>query len=235
MEVTLERERQIEMDRQIVANLQAAENEDERLRTGDDISRHSTLTDDGHTDREGLAQRTCVSCMDTTSESDTHRCPCGHHWCRSCVVSRFEMAVKNTYLFPAQCCDQPMLPDNHALVAPETWRRYFDKRDETEAPDPTFCSRLGCSKFVPPLQVGRDRQARCACGRVTCVDCKDEWHAGECSLDSGRRQVLSLARAKKWQICFHCKAIVDRRDGCNQVGMCDMITYYPRSCLGRPY
>ena len=228
--------RLIELNLQLTASLQATEDEDERLwnedgeegdssdDSSDHISRYSNQTDDGHSDHEDLIQRTCVACMDTMSERDTHRCPCGHYWCQTCTVDRFEMAAGSSRLFPAQCCGLPILPDYHALIARETWGRYFGKRNEIETPDPTFCFRRDCSKFVPMHQIDEGRQARCVCGQITCAVCKAEWHFGECAVDPVREQVLRLASEERWQICFHCKAIVDRRDGCNELGMYNMTT-----------
>lgn len=166
-------------------------------------------------------RRHCITCLDDLSDDDAHRCPCGHRWCQPCVVNRFEMASRSTRLFPAQCCNQPILPDNHELIAPETWTRYLAKRVEAETPNPTFCSRRDCSNFIPPQNID-EGQATCVCGHVTCSSCKAAWHAGECVVDPETEQLLRLAREQRWQTCFHCREMVVRRDGCNQMSMFNM-------------
>lgn len=169
------------------------------------------------------SRRHCITCLDDLSDDDAHRCPCGHRWCRPCVVNRFEMAARSTHLFPAHCCHQPILPDNHELVAPETWTQYLAKRIEAETPNPTFCSRRDCSNFIPPQNID-EGQATCVCGHVTCSSCKAVWHAGECVVDPETEQLLRLAHEQQWQTCFHCREMVARRDGCNQMSMFNMIS-----------
>lgn len=168
-------------------------------------------------EEEDLNQGSCVTCLDDLSDQDAHRSPCGHDWCRACIVNRFEMAARNTHLFPAQCCGEPILPDNHELIAPETWSQYFEKRAEVETRNPTYCSKRDCSKFIPLRDI-TEGQANCVCGRVTCASCKAEWHSGECVTDPETEEVLRLAREQQWQTCFHCREMVVRRDGCNEMG-----------------
>ena len=165
----------------------------------------------------------CVSCMDVFDNKDMRRSPCGHYWCRTCTVNRFEMAAKSTHLFPAQCCAVPILPDNDPLIAPETWARYFEKKAEVETPNPTFCSKRDCSKFIPPQNIKKG-QARCVCGRMTCTECKADWHTGACVVDRETEQLLGLAREEHWQRCVHCRMMIDRRDGCNEMGMFNMLS-----------
>ncbi|KAG6368555.1 hypothetical protein INS49_002768 [Diaporthe citri] len=147
-------ERQFALDHALALTLQETENRDQRLRNDEEGGDSLRETDD-----EGTGQRTCVACLDDFSEHDTHRSPCGHDWCRTCIVNRYDMAAKSTHLFPAQCCDEPILPDNHELIAPETWLRYFQKKTQVETPNPTFCSSRHCSKFIP-LQHIDEGQAR---------------------------------------------------------------------------
>lgn len=178
------------------------------------------------------SQRVCVACMDNLSDDDddAHASPCGHKWCRTCLINRYDMAAKSTHMFPAYCCNRPILPDNDPLIAPETWARYFQKRAEIDTPNPTFCSKRDCSKFIP-LEDINEGEAKCVCGHSTCVECKAEWHTGECVPDPEREQLLSLAREQQWQTCFHCKVIVDRIDGCNEMSMSTMLSPPSRLCF----
>ncbi|KAK7718410.1 hypothetical protein SLS64_002365 [Diaporthe eres] len=210
-------ERQVALDHELALTLQETDSQ-EQLSQLDDDEDEDALSETNHENeaREGSGKRTCVTCLDDLSDHDAHRSPCGHYWCRTCVVNRYEMAAKSTHLFPAECCNQFILPDDDALVAPETWARYFEKKTEVETPNPTFCSKRDCSKFIP-LQDINEGQAKCVCGQITCAECKAVWHAGECVVDPEREQVLSLAREQQWQMCFHCKVMVERLDGCNEM------------------
>lgn len=178
-------------------------------------------------------QRVCVACMDDLSDDDAYVGPCGHKWCRTCLINRYDMAAKSTHMFPAYCCNRPILADNDPLIAPETWARYFQKRAEIDTPNPTFCSKRDCSKFIS-LEDINEGQAKCVCGHTTCVECKAEWHTGECVPDPEREQLLSLAREQQWQTCFHCRVIVDRIDGCNEISMSTMLSPPIRLCFETP-
>lgn len=236
----VEIQRQIALDHALALTLQDTVNQERRLLIEDEEDDgeveedddESTLSDfiDEVQVRNDPNQRTCVTCLDDLSDQDAHRCPCRHDWCHTCVVNRYDMAAKSTHLFPAQCCRQPILPDNHELVAPETWARYFEKKTEVETPNPTFCSKRDCSKFIP-LQDINEGQAKCVCEHVTCTSCKAEWHDGECVVDPETEQVLRLAREQQWQTCFHCRAMVDRLDGCNEMGTSNMLTPFNQASL----
>lgn len=227
-------ERQVALDHELALTLQGTENqdEDEDEDEDDDDEDYDSFseTDDENEGYNDPVQGTCVTCLDELSDDDAHRSPCGHDWCRTCIVNRYEMAAKSTHLFPAECCKRFILPDNDPLVAPETWARYFEKKIEVETPNPTFCSKRDCSKFIP-LQDINEGQAKCVCGQVTCAECKAVWHAGECVVDPEREQLLSLAREQRWQICFHCKMMVERRDGCNEMSTSNMPPQFKCVCF----
>lgn len=218
-------ERQIARDLQIALalqdmdfvgqRLQAEEEEEEANGGGADNDNDDDILD--RVEIRNESRRSCITCLDDLSDDDAHRCPCGHRWCRPCVVNRFEMAAMSTHLFPAECCNQPILPDNHELIAPETWTQYLATRIEVETPNPTFCSQRDCSKFIPPQDIS-EGQATCVCGHVTCAECKAEWHTGECILDPETEQFLRFAREQEWQSCVRCRMMVDRIDGCNEMG-----------------
>jgi hypothetical protein len=174
----------------------------------------------GHDVRGNPFQISCVACFDVLSHQDAHRGQCGHQWCRTCLVNRYESAANSTHLFPAQCCNVPILPDNHAPINPETWARYFEKKEEVETPNPTYCSKRECSRFIS-LQNINEGQARCICGHITCADCKAEWHTGKCVVDASTEHFLNLARREHWQRCVQCRAMIERIDGCNEISMCN--------------
>ncbi|KAL1851390.1 hypothetical protein Daus18300_012571 [Diaporthe australafricana] len=162
-------------------------------------------------------ERLCVSCRSNFTHTDTHRCPCSHDWCQACVNSRLEAAITSTSMFPAACCDRPILPAYEAFVPLELWGRYQAKKTEVETPNPTYCSKRFCNKFVPPQNINAGCQARCVCGQVTCVDCKAEWHPGRCAVDQAREALLTMAAQEGWQRCIRCMELVERIDGCNEI------------------
>lgn len=228
-------ERQIAMDEEIARALHETEVEARRRRRRHEEEveeeEDDSESEDGTEVRVDPDQRTCVACLDDLNDDDAHDAhvsPCGHKWCRTCLINRYDIASRSTHMFPAYCCNRPILPDNDPLIAPETWARYFQKRTEVDTPNPTFCSKRDCSKFIPIEDIN-EGQAKCVCGHSTCVECKAEWHTGECVPDPEREQLLSLVREQQWQTCFHCRVIVDRIDGCNEMGTSTMLC--PPSCL----
>lgn len=160
--------------------------------------------------------RQCVICWEAVNKHDVRLSLCGHFWCRPCIIKRFESAANSTHQFPAQCCGTPIVPDNHAIIKPETRTRYLERKAEVETPNPTFCSKRECAKFIP-LQRITEGQARCVCGRVTCADCKAEYHTGECVVDAATDEFLNLAQREHWQKCPRCGTMTDRIDGCNEM------------------
>lgn len=229
--------RQVEVDRQIALDRAVAlalqEEEGEQLGIWDQEDEGNDPADHVPEARENTDERTCTSCLDDFNYHDTYRTACGHDWCQTCVVNRFELATKRTQMFPAECCHQPILPDNDTFIAPELWERYLEKKAEIDTPNPTFCSKLDCSKFVP-LQSIKEGQAECTCGRVTCVDCMAEWHTGECVVDPAMEQILRMSEEEKWQRCFRCRNMVDRIDGCNEMSM-SSVDSLCKSLLGSMY
>lgn len=223
-------ERQEALDHELAFTLQETENQEQRLQIDDEDEDSDVLseTDPVNGARDGPGQGVCVTCLDDLSDDDAHSSPCGHDWCRTCIVDRYDMAAKSTHLFPAQCCGMPILRENDSLVAPETWARYFERKTEVETPNPTFCSKRDCSKFIPRQNIEAD-QASCVCGQITCTACKAEWHTGECVVNPETEQVLRLAREQQWQTCFHCRVIVERLDGCNEIGTSNMLP--PSKCV----
>ncbi|KAI3397161.1 hypothetical protein diail_11135 [Diaporthe ilicicola] len=169
-----------------------------------------------HETPEARDERVCVSCMSEAQNESSHRCPCSHIWCRDCIVQRFELAIRNASMMPAQCCRLDMLPDNDPSIDPELWTRYLEKKVEAETPNPTYCSKPKCSMFVPPRNITEAR-AKCVCGRLTCAACNAEWHAGECVVDPATEEILKMSQEESWQRCFHCKVMVERIDGCNEL------------------
>lgn len=191
-----------------------------RQRTEQTQRTHETQNNDTleHRDCESCSYTTCEACFDVIETYNVHRGPCGHSWCRTCLVNRYEMAVDKTALFPARCCTMDILPDNHWFIDSKTWARYFEKREEVETPNPTFCSKRECSKFIALRNISAG-QARCSCGHITCESCKAEWHSGKCGVDLATQAFLEVARSNDWQSCPHCKAVIERIDGCNDIGM----------------
>lgn len=235
----VEIERQIAMDEEIARALHETETEVEaRRRRRRDEEEVEEEEDDSESDDEideievrvDPDQRNCVACLDDLSDDDAHRSPCGHKWCRTCVVNRYDMAARSTHLFPAQCCNQPILPDNHELIAAETWARYFAKKVEVETPNPTFCSKRDCSKFIP-LQDISEGQATCVCGHITCAECKADSHNGDCVLDPDTEQFLMYAQQQQWQRCVRCRVTVDRIDGCNDMSLSTLLSSSSLVCF----
>lgn len=89
-----------------------------------------------------------------------------------------------------------------------------DWYEELTDPSPVYCANQSCGKFVSARCVeGTD--AICPyCSQETCIPCRQKSHDYLCVEDP----TLKKYRMKyRWQICPHCKATVERTEGCKVI------------------
>lgn len=197
-------------------------------------------TNDDTPEQESLKPfpNTCNACLDVLGTNDAIHGRCFHAWCRECLSDRFAMAVRLPSMFPAQCCGKTILHvnathhDNSPLIKPEIWdlyqkkleedrKRRWMREEELRTANPTFCSKRECSEFIPVENI-QHGMARCSYGHITCGHCKAEAHTGECDPDPDTEGFLNLARENGWQKCPHCKSMIERTDGCNEMSKSNM-------------
>lgn len=159
-------------------------------------------------------------------DAETAPMPCGHRWCRSCVV-RACKGVRNESQWPIRCSShfgtscyisfdtvKPFLP--HSEI-----QRLAPLIEEFESPKlgRTYCSNRRCGIFVPRGKA-QDRIAHCqACQTNTCSDCKGPAHETDnCPLpDHSEQRILMLSHDKDWKRCTQCGQMCEKSDGCSHM------------------
>ncbi|KAF2847617.1 hypothetical protein T440DRAFT_456062 [Plenodomus tracheiphilus IPT5] len=175
---------------------------------------------------DAVTRRMCSSCLEIHSRYDMLELPCKgdndfepHAYCRECLRGLFESSVTDPSHFPPRCCSKiiplfgcmPFLPAT--LVA-----RFVSRREELETPNRTYCSDAKCSKWIRSADIKVD-VAKCAhCAQETCALCKGKAHTGSlCPEDQNVKELLNVARQKRWQTCPNCKEMVELEQGCYHI------------------
>ena len=109
--------------------------------------------------------------------------------------------------------------DDVGHLPPEFVVLYETLTLELATPNPTYCADPHCGTFIPPRNYHGPDSARCSqCRRDTCRHCRSEGHAPcGCSADPATIQLHELASEQRWKSCPHCKAVVERTDGCPHI------------------
>ena len=159
----------------------------------------------------------CVACQEEKHSFDILEAPCGHSYCRACINGLFQGALIDESLFPPRCCRQVILLSSRTEFFDEKFIKLFDAKSiEYSTPNRTYCR--GCETFMEPRYITQDVGICPSCQLRTCVLCKAIAHEdGECPMDSAYQSVLSLASEKRWKICYSCKKMVERIEGCNHI------------------
>ena len=160
----------------------------------------------------------CVACMESKSSHDMTRAPCSHDYCRICFVQLFRGALIDESLFPPRCCRQEIpLSVARNVLGSELTQQCEQKAIELATPNRTYCSRLGCSTFIP-LQSIVSFIATCPqCATTSCANCKRESHQGPCNEYTGDAEVLEMAQTSGWKACHRCHMMIELRSGCNHI------------------
>lgn len=160
----------------------------------------------------------CVSCLDEIHTS-TYTSPCGHEFCLDCIKEMFLAATKDEELYPPRCCGETVPPGIALRVLNYKELSAFSERGmEWTAKDRLYCADPTCSKFIPPFAI-KDKIGVCpSCKQSTHLTCRSLAHPGiDCPMDDALNNVLSIAENEGWRRCFHCRAMVELRHGCNHI------------------
>lgn len=160
----------------------------------------------------------CVACDTICIDVETAEGTCKHDYCPECLENMFRLSTTDETMFPPRCCHGPIPLDSaRPHLSTETATAFERKTKEMATPDKTYCRVSTCSAWIEPENI-KDGKATCAkCGKRTCATCKGKGHRGACPEDEGVKQVLDLAKAKKWQRCSKCHNMVERGYGCNHM------------------
>jgi hypothetical protein len=180
---------------------------------------------DPKTKDDRFSFRTCSSCLDQHPGRDMLQLACKdkgdsntHAYCRDCLQRLFECSVTDPSHFPPRCCKKiipafsciPFIPQ--ALFA-----RFVAKREELETPNRTYCSNAACSKWIRPSHIEANVATCTNCAHKTCTTCKNRHHDGLCPEDKSVKELMKVARRKRWQTCPNCKEMVELERGCYHI------------------
>ncbi|KAF5592087.1 e3 ubiquitin ligase ARI10 [Fusarium pseudocircinatum] len=153
--------------------------------------------------------------------------PCGHAFCRQCLIRTFAISLSLASYFPARCCDEEIPLEAIETHMPRSdVQLYREKLVEHRTIDRTYCSNRQCLEFIPPDNTSADREpcyryeAECpACKEITCTTCKDKGHTGPCEKQVEMDQTLDLAKREGWKRCSRCGHLIEKAEGCTHMSM----------------
>ncbi|KAH7061719.1 hypothetical protein BKA63DRAFT_588339 [Paraphoma chrysanthemicola] len=168
---------------------------------------------------------TCSSCLDEHAKRNMLELSCSdepnterHAYCRECLVRLFESSVTDPSHFPPRCCSKiiPFFKCIPFLPTP-LFARFVARREELGTANRTYCSNNQCSRWVRPANIEADVATCAECSQKTCTTCKAKQHEGLCQEDKDVKELMSVARQKRWQTCPSCKEMVELERGCYHI------------------
>ena len=168
------------------------------------------------TGKDGPRKLLCVSCAEEKLFFDVLKVPCGHNYCRACIVDLFEASTSDESLFPPKCCRQ-QIPVNTDFLHPSLISKVNAKCIEFSTPNRTYCHRETCFTFIPLEHIHGDVGTCPSCHHQTCTHCKQDTHRGDCPNDPALQSLMELARESGWMKCYSCDRLVELDTGCNHI------------------
>ena len=169
----------------------------------------------------------CVVCLDEVQE-DEGEYTCLHHWyCHPCMKEAFERAMQYMDEFPARCCQNTGM--HHQLDDPsvvimlslntEFVQQYKLKLKEHEVPanDRVYCANTACAKFQDPDDFTATHTVWCACGTLTCTDCKAVHGTDHICTTPTRPELPLYSNDLRVKECPNCHQPIELRDACNHM------------------
>ena len=166
-------------------------------------------------DREVV--RWCHGCKERV-ESVTMTAPCGHPYCRECIISWFSLAGEYESTPRPHCCGQPIrLEDAGSLLSSDISKKFLAKAEEISSTNRTYCWDPKCATFISPKAID-GRQGKCpSCQELTCIVCKKEIHEGGCFEEPPAQSIMTAAAEAGFKQCFKCKRMVELDRGCRHI------------------
>jgi hypothetical protein len=130
--------------------------------------------------------------------------------------------MKDEAMMPPKCCGPIPLEKVERFLDQKFKEEWELKHREHTTIDRIYCPNPRCSEWIPPedfLQGLAKDYAKCSkCSTMVCKDCRNEKHTSlTCPSNPEVEQVLSTARGSGWKRCYHCKAVVEKVDGCHHM------------------
>lgn len=187
-------------------------------RPAEEMQQNTSTTEPRDPD-EPLRTMQCVGCQEEHVVGTILEAPCGHSYCRACLVIMFTKTLTNESLFPPNCCQQDLPTDGFAEILPATLLvEFIAKAVEYGTSNKIYCHRQQCSAFIPKEDIYRGIAWCPKCRQATCADCKAAPHLEkDCPPDKDEEMVLSLARREGWIRCNDCNHVIEHISGCNHM------------------
>lgn len=161
--------------------------------------------------------RWCHGCREWV-ESVTMTAPCGHPYCRECIIQWFSVAGEYESTPRPHCCGQPItLEDTGSLLSSDISEKFLAKAEEISSTNRIYCWDPECATFISPEAID-GHQGKCpSCRKSTCIVCKKEIHEGGCFEDSPDQSIMTAAAEAGFMQCFKCKRMVELDKGCRHI------------------
>lgn len=167
----------------------------------------------------------CLTCgSDNIPVTRSAKLSCGHRMCNSCLKRIFTMSVKDPAHMPPRCCTEEHIPlkcvDN--LFDVKFKLLWNTKYEEYTTKNRIYCPKPGCGTWIRPKQVhtheGRKYGLCGKCKTKVCMKCNAKLHRrGDCPKDEETQKLIAIAEEKGWRRCFNCRAMVEKKEGCNHM------------------
>ena len=158
----------------------------------------------------------CIICLQTRRVA--FRAPCGHPYCRVCLVGLAEACTRDESLFPLRCCRKEFTAESIAHLLPADLRTLFREKSlefGTPASQRIYCVNPHCSIFLGSSGETRIDIVCGTCETIVCSGCKSTGHPrNDCAENASLGMLRELASTQHWQTCPGCGAIVELSQGC---------------------
>ena len=148
----------------------------------------------------------CIICADRISSLRSFHAPCGHSYCRSCIVDLAEASTHDESLFPLRCCKRNHfdLDDVAPFLTSDLLALVRKKAVEFGTPpgNRVYCANPNCSAFLGPSDDLQTDIVCIQCNTTVCSSCKNTAHPNEaCAENTAILEVRALALVEHWQTC----------------------------------
>ncbi|KAI0048148.1 hypothetical protein FA95DRAFT_1588849 [Auriscalpium vulgare] len=160
----------------------------------------------------------CIICTENKRKTHLLRAPCGHYYCRACIVDLIDSATRDETLFPVRCCHRPFPVDDFTPYLSARQHNLFRKKAFEFGTPPEarlYCCNPTCSIFLGPAGSSRADVVCPDCQTIICTECRSASHPGDaCTVAAALLELKALALAEHWQTCPGCSAMVELVQGC---------------------
>ncbi|KAF8153879.1 hypothetical protein B0H34DRAFT_661873 [Crassisporium funariophilum] len=164
----------------------------------------------------------CAICHDPLKYTDALHTPCGHDYCRDCIVSLADHFTRDESLYPLRCCQEPIPIESVRPFLSFSVNILFQRKHaeySVLSKDRIYCVNLTCSAFLGSSEGRLNLEIpgiNCpGCQTSTCPRCKQAAHPTEdCTVNAATQALRELARQEGWQTCPGCNTLIELQEGC---------------------